>query len=414
MSGGPSHIDTFDPKPTLADFAGKPCPTSLERLGTPGRPTGLLMPSPLKFSLAGKSGLPISELFPELMMLADDLCVVRSLYADSAVHGSACLQANTGGTRLGGPSLGSWVSAGLGSLRDDVPAYVVLHDPRGGPNAGPANWSSGPLSPIHQGTLIRQTGPPLLALDNPAGVSNQTQSRVVDTVRRLNAEHARRRQDDAQLLARTRAMELAFQLQTSALDLFDLEKESAAVRESYGVGRGPTDVMGRQCLTARRLLERGVRYLQIYSGAAGLGDSWDGHSDCAANHRARAAESDRPMAAFLRDLKRTGLWNDTLVVWMGEFGRTPTADGVGKLGRDHHPHGFSIWLAGGPIKGGQAIGATDELGLQAVDRRYHVTDLLATILLAVGVQPPGLKRDHAGGQPLLFSREVHPILEAFS
>ncbi|MBY0589535.1 DUF1501 domain-containing protein [bacterium] len=414
MSGGPSQMDTFDPKPTLERFAGQLYGGEEKRIGTPGRPVGRLTPSPFRFDRKGESGLPVSEIFPFLAPAMDDLCVIRSMTTDSAAHGSACLQANLGTGRIGSPSLGSWASYGLGSERDRFPAFVVMHDPRGGPNSGSANWSAGSLASNHQGTVIRCEGDLLLDLASPPGVSLSGQRRLVDLVARLNQKHAAERGFDAALLGRVKAYEAAFRLQQEGVQLADWSSESKETLDLYGIGKKPTDPFGKRCLMARRLLERGVRFIQIYSGAAGTGDSWDGHFDCAENHRQRALETDQPIAGLMADLKRTGLWDETLLVWMGEFGRTPTADGVGKLGRDHNPHGFVAWLAGAGIKGGQTIGATDELGLKAVESPRHVTDLLATILMHLGMSPTELGRIGGGGKPSLFGSDIQPISEIWS
>jgi hypothetical protein len=414
MSGGPSQIDTFDPKPALARFAGQPYAGEEKRIGTPGRPIGRLTPSPFRFDQHGESGLSISEIFPHLSNSVDDLCLIRSMTTDSAAHGSACLAANLGTGRIGSPSLGAWTSYGLGSEQDDFPTFVVMHDPRGGPNSGSANWSAGSLTSNHQGTVFRCDGEPLLDLTNPPGISAIGQRKLIDLVKRLNEEHAQKRGLDPELVGRIRSYEGAYRLQQEAAQVVDLSQESKQTLDLYGIGQEITDPFGKQCLTARRLLEQGVRFVQIYSGAAGTADSWDGHFDCAENHRLRAKETDLPIAGLIADLKRTGLWNETLLVWMGEFGRTPTADGVGKLGRDHNPHGFVAWLAGAGIRGGQAIGSTDELGLKVVESPRHVTDLLTTILLHLGMEPSELGRRGPGGKPSLFGRETHPIVEIWS
>jgi hypothetical protein len=414
MSGGPSQIDTFDPKPQLARFEGQSYDGDEKRIGTPGRPIGRLTPSPFRFDQHGESGLAISGIFPSLARTIDDLCIIRSMTTDSAAHGSACLQANLGTGRVGSPSLGSWTSFGLGNENDDFPTFAVMHDPRGGPNSGSANWSAGNLPSNHQGTVFRCDGEPLLDLASPSGVSSNGQRRLIDLVSRLNQEHANERGSDPELVGRVRSYEAAFRLQQEGVNLVDFQSETKETLGLYGIDDPTTEPFGKQCLMARRLLERGTRFVQIYSGAAGTGDSWDGHFDCAENHRLRARETDRPIAGLLADLKRTGLWRETLVVWMGEFGRTPTADGVGKLGRDHNPHGFVAWLAGAGIKSGQVIGATDELGLKAVDSPYHVTDLLTTILLHLGIDPNEIGRAGADGKPSLFGRQTKPITSVWS
>ena len=383
MNGAPSHIDTFDPKPALTKFddTAYKGPTPV---GSNGRPIGRLMRSPFPFTRHGKSGLEISSLFPHTAKFADDLCVLRGMYTDTAAHASGCLQMNTGGVQIGKPSLGSWLSYGLGSLNESLPSYVVMTDPRGGPIAGASNWSAGFMAAKHQGTLFRGQGSPLLDLANPRGVSDKTQRDSLDLLKDLNETHQKDRPDETELSARIASYELAFRMQSTATTAVDLTKESARTRADYGLDDKRTADFGRKCLITRRLLERGVRFIQLYSGGGHIEDTWDGHNDCIANHTLHAGETDRPVAALMADLKRTGLWKDTLLVWGGEFGRTPTSEGVGKRGRDHNPFGFTMWLAGAGVKGGQAIGATDELGFKAVADRCHTSDLHATILHLLG------------------------------
>lgn len=384
MNGAPSQVDTFDPKPALSKFHGTPYKGDTP-VGSNGRPVGHLMQSPFPFRKHGQSGLEISSLFPNVARFADDLCVIRSLHTDTAAHASGCLQMNTGAVQIGKPSLGAWLSYGLGTQNENLPSFVVMTDPRGGPISGPSNWTAGFMPAGYQGTLFRGQGTPLLDLATPAGVGARTQRRALDLLASLNREHLQRHPGDSELAARIESYELAYRMQTSATEAVDLGRESAQTRALYGLDHPRTADFGRKCLIARRLLERGVRFIQLYSGGGHLEETWDGHSDCIANHRLHAGETDQPIAALMADLKRTGLWEDTLLIWGGEFGRTPTSEGVGKFGRDHNPHGFSMWLAGAGVKGGQAIGSTDELGFNAADERSHVSDLHATILHLMGM-----------------------------
>jgi hypothetical protein len=384
MNGAPSHIDTFDFKPALTKFNGTDYHGDLS-VGSNGRPIGHLMQTPFKFEKHGQSGLEISSLFPHTARFADDLCVIKSLYTDTAAHASGCLQMNTGNVQIGDPSLGAWLSYGLGTLNDSLPSFVVMTDPRGGPIGSASNWSAGFMPAAYQGTLFRSQGTPLLDLATPAGVGSKTQRQSLDLLARLNHEHLQTRPGDSELAARIQSYELAYRMQTSAAEVVDVNRESARIREQYGLDNKRTADFGRKCLITRRLLEKGVRFIQLYSGGGHLEDTWDGHTDCIANHKLHAGETDQPIAALMADLKRTGLWDETLLIWGGEFGRTPTSEGVGKPGRDHNPHGFCMWLAGAGVKGGQAIGSTDELGFKAVEQRCHISDFHATILHLMGL-----------------------------
>jgi hypothetical protein len=384
MNGAPSHVDTFDFKPALTRYHNSaykgPTP-----VGSNGRPIGHLMQTPFRFRKHGQSGLEISSLFPHTAKFADDLCVIRSMYTDTAAHASGCLQMNTGVVQIGKPSLGGWLSYGLGTENDSLPSFVVMTDPRGGPIGSASNWSAGFMPAAYQGTLFRSQGTPLLDLATPSGVSARSQRHALDLLARLNLEHLRSHPGDSELAARIQSYELAYRMQTTAARVVDLGREDRKTQERYGLFNPLTAPFGRKCLITRRLLEKGVRFVQLYSGGGHLEDTWDGHSDCIANHKLHAGETDQPIAALMEDLKRTGLWDETLLIWGGEFGRTPTSEGLGKPGRDHNPYGFSMWLAGAGVKGGQAIGATDELGFNAVLDRCHVSDLHATILHLMGL-----------------------------
>ena len=386
MNGGPSHVDTFDYKPALSKFDGRPYRGAVKEVGSNGRPVGHLMQSPFEFRQFGESGLWISDLYPQLSQFADDLCVLRSMHTDTAAHASGCIQMNTGNVQIGKPSLGAWLSYGLGTMQQDLPSFVVMTDARGGPVGGASNWSAGFMPAAYQGTLFRSVGTPLLDLETPQGVTERSQRKALDVLRTLNEAHLESRPGESELAARMATYELAYRMQTSAAEAVDLEAERPETRQRYGIDDERTADFGRNCLIARRLLERGVRFIQLYSGGGdGDNSTWDGHDDCVVNHQLHAGKTDRPIAALIADLKQTGLFDETVLIWGGEFGRTPTSEGVGKLGRDHNWHGFSVWLAGAGVAGGQAVGSTDELGFRAVEEPIHVSDLHATILHLLGL-----------------------------
>lgn len=385
MNGAPSQVDTFDPKPALEKYAGKPLPPDKKYINSGGRKVGFLTPAFRKFRPGGKSGLPVSDYFPEVRKHADKLAVLRSCHTDSHAHGSALVAMNTGKTFIGRPSLGSWALYGLGTLNQDLPGYVVILDKRGGPISGQPNWSSGFMSAAYQGTLFRPVGDPILDLRGPAHVDKAAQRSQLDLLAKLNQEHLDARPGGDELAARIASYELAYRMQAAAPKAVDLSQESGKTLEMYGVGKQPTDEFGRNCLVARRLVERGVRFVQLYSGGGHLDDTWDAHVNIEKNHGQHAAEIDRPIAALLTDLAQRGLLDSTLVVWGGEFGRMPFSEGQGELGRNHNPYGFSMWLAGGGVKGGIAYGATDEFGFEAVQNKVHLHDLHATILHLLGL-----------------------------
>ncbi len=419
MNGGPSQVDTFDPKPELSKWNGKQYSGEC-KVGSNGRPIGHLTQTTFKFRNHGQSGLPISSIYPHLSEHADDLCVIRSMHTDTAAHASGCIQMNTGSVTIGKPCLGSWLSYGLGSANQNLPSFVVMTDPRGGPIGSGSNWSSGFMPAAYQGTMFRSEGPPLLNLATPKGTSEKTQRLGLDLLKNLNEAHANRRKKgglvDDELMARIESYELAYRMQTAAAVAVDLERESVQTREMYGLDKKLTADFGRKCLITRRLIERGVRFIQLYSGGGHIEDTWDGHNDCISNHRLHGGETDQPIAALIADLKRTGLWDETLLVWGGEFGRTPTSEGVDRPGRDHNWHGFTMWLAGAGVKGGQAIGATDELGFAAVEDRAHVSDLHATILRLMGLNYEKLTYFHQGLDQRLtgVTREIKLIQKAFA
>jgi hypothetical protein len=379
MQGGPSHVDTFDPRPELKRLDGQPLPASFKsddlQLQFMKAAGGKLMASPFAFRKYGQSGLEISDLFRSVGRFADDLAVIRSCYHDSFIHGPALSLLHSGSVILGHPSVGSWVVYGLGCESDNLPAYLVMTD--GDIRISSSAYNSGFLPAVYQGTLVRAEGSPIQNLNLPSGITSGEQRLLLDQVNRWNRRHLEARRDDTSLAARIANYELAFRMQTAAPELIDISQETQATRERYGADREPTAKFGRMCLLARRMVERGVRFVQLYNS------DWDGHGECAQNHEQNAARIDRPIAGLLGDLKRRGLLESTLVVWTGEFGRTPVMQGY--KGRDHSPYGFTTWMAGGGIRGGQVIGATDELGFRAVEDRVHVHDLHATLLSLLGL-----------------------------
>ncbi len=380
MEGGPSHVDLFDPKDELTRTAGQPLPPSFGKVFTPmGVGGNTLMASRRKFAQHGQSGLWVSDWLPNLAGVADDLALVRSCWADGVNHVGSVCQMNTGSLLAGRPSLGSWVTYGLGTENRDLPAFVVMAD-AAEPVGGPGNWGNAWLPATFQGTPLRPSGPPILHLAPPEGVSSGRQRAKLDLIGDLDRRHAAPRADDSRLAARIAAYELAYRMQSAAPEAVDLSGESAETRELYGLEDPRCKEFGEMCLRARRLVERGVRFVQLYCGS---GSQWDAHRDLEGNHTRLCARADRPSAALINDLKRRGLLDQTLVIWGGEFGRTPMNEGTD--GRDHNPYGFSMLMAGGGIKGGVTLGSTDELGLRAVDNPVHVHDLHATFLHLMGL-----------------------------
>jgi Protein of unknown function (DUF1501) len=394
MYGGVSQVDTFDPKPELTRHSGTPIPSSTSDALLKGRNPGLLLGSSRKFTRQGQAGIAVSDLYPNFARCVDDVAIIRSMHADSFAHGSGLLQMNTGFVRQGYPSMGSWVTYGLGTVNQNLPGYVVLLDHRGGPISGPPNWGSGFMPATYQGTQFRTSGDPILNLRPPAGISSAQQRNQLDLLAKLSTNRQAAASDQVELAARIASFELAFRMQAQAPEAVDLASESAETKRLYGLDDARTERFGRRCLMARRLVERGVRFVQVYSGGGHLDENWDAHGDVNKNHELHCGETDQPIAALLTDLKRRGLLDETLVVWTGEFGRTPTAQG-GK-GRDHSPRGFSAWLAGGGVKGGQAYGTTDDFGYAAVENKVHVHDLHATILHLMGFDHTLLTYFHAG------------------
>ncbi|HEV3341130.1 MAG TPA: DUF1501 domain-containing protein [Pirellulales bacterium] len=409
MHGGPSHVDLFDPKPELTRHAGQPLPESYGMVMTRRKvAANPLLGCVRPFRPHGRSGLEISEFLPEISGLADDLCVLRSCHGDSVNHPQSVYQMNTGTVLMGKPSLGSWVSYGLGSENQDMPAFVVMPDPGGGIKGGPPAWGNGFLPAAHQGTQLRAGANPILNLRPPAEISPERQSAILDFIRARNAEHLADRQLDDELSARIKSYELAYRMQMAAPDLVDLSRETGETRRLYGIGEKHTDEFGTRCLLARRLIERGVRFVQLYAGDL---NGWDAHNDVPKNHGEMCLKTDKPIAGLLTDLKRRGLWQDTLVVWGGEFGRMPMSESG--TGRDHSPWGYSMWLAGGGVRGGMAYGATDPLGLRAEENKVHIHDLHATILHLLGLDHERLTFFHNGREERLTDvsgRVIHGIL----
>jgi hypothetical protein len=392
MSGGPSHVDLFDPKPKLVEYAGKPLPfeqPSLVRTRTVN-----CLPSPFAFKKHGECGMEISDLFPHLAQRADDLCLIRSMIADNINHNGAALQMNTGEQTFSRPSLGSWLLYGLGTENQNLPGFVVISPSQ--PAQGAPLWSSAFLPAAFQGTHVMDLKKPIADLSNPKFALAQ-QRKQLDVLKQLNELHEAEREEDTRLSARIESFELAFRMQTEAADAFNVDGESAATQQLYGIDQPTTEHFGRQCLLARRLVERGVRMVQLYHTQTSKRSScqlWDQHNGLRAELAANCAATDQPIAALLTDLKQRGLLNDTLVIWGGEFGRTPTAEG--KDGREHHPFGFSMWMAGGGMKGGLAYGNTDEFGWHAVEKKVHLHDLHATILHLMGIDHEKLTYRYSG------------------
>ena len=387
MNGGPSHVDTFDPKPLLNKYHGKPLPESHLRTE---RKTGAVMQSPFKFQPYGQSGVEVSELFPHTARFVDEMSVIRSMQSEVPNHEPSLMLMNCGHSRLPRPSMGSWVTYGLGSENQNLPGFLAMC-PGGYPIVSTNNWRSSFLPGAYQGTYLdtQQTDIDKLVANirNPKW-SRDVQERQLELLRRLNRNHAGEREKEAALEARIQAFELAFRMQMEAQEAFDLSRETQATLDAYG-----DTLHGRQLLLTRRLVERGVRFIQVWSGA---GQPWDNHDNLEAQHRKLSGDWDRPIGAFLADLKQRGLLESTLVMWGGEFGRTPVAELPGLSGRDHNHYGFSCWLAGGGVRGGTTFGATDDFGFQAQESPVHVNDLHATLLHLLGLDHRRLTYRYAG------------------
>ncbi len=384
MSGGVSQVDTFDPKPDLDRFHGQPLEGKGEIIVRQGHP-GPLMRSPFRFKRFGQSGIEVSEIFPCLAAKVDDLALIRSMHGKSNDHVQAHYELATGTVHMGFPSLGSWITYGLGTENSSLPAFVVIYDARGGPFGGPANWSAGFMPATYQGTIFRPSGDPIIDLRPPGTLAPEQQRARLDLLAKLNDRDLRKHPANSELAARISSYELAYRMQGCAPEAVDISRESHSVQKLYGLDNPVTAPFGQQCLMARRLVERGVRFVQLYHG--GLGnqdfDTWDAHRNVRENHSQHAAEVDKPVAGLLEDLKRTGLLDSTLVIWQAEFGRMPISQRG--LGRDHNPGAMTILMAGAKIRGGQVIGASDEFGYRAVVEPHSIHDLHATILHLLGM-----------------------------
>jgi hypothetical protein len=382
MQGGPSHLETFDPKPEMKKYDGQLLPAELRDfdLAQINTADAKILAPQFEFKKYGRSGLEISSLFPELAKHADKLAVIRSVYHELFIHGSALTMMHTGTRLLAHPSVGSWVTYGLGSETEGLPAYVAMTD--GYFRNGAATFSSGFLPAAYQGTYLRTQGAPIQNLNRPAALATDEQRWLLDQVNRWNARHRDSRPGDSRLDARIANYELAFRMQSAAPELIDLSQETQATRELYGIDEPATSAFGKMCLLSRRMVERGVRYIHL------VDVDWDGHGNCKGNHEGQAKKVDKPIAGLLEDLHQRGLLDETLIVWGGEFGRTPIMQGSD--GRDHHPYGFSMWMAGGGIRGGKTIGATDDFGFRAVEDKVHVNDIHATMLALLGLDHEAL------------------------
>jgi hypothetical protein len=397
MHGGPSHLETFDPKPELQRLAGQPLPASFGPVATRRKvAANPLLATKRTFRKFGQSGIEVSDFLPNMARCVDDLAVIRSCWADSVNHPQAVYQMNTGTILMGKPSLGSWIGYGMGTENQNLPAFVVLPDPGGGIKGGPPAYGSGFLPASYQGTVMRGGASPILDLRPASGLSGPEQRGVLDLVGAFNAHHHESRADDGELSARIQSYELAYRMQSAAPEAVELASETAVTKRLYGLDDARTAEFGTRCLLARRLVERGVRFVQLYSGDVG---GWDAHEDVETNHAAMCARTDRPVAGLLADLKGRGLLDTTLVIWGGEFGRMPMSE-QGK-GRDHNPHGFTMCLAGAGVKGGTVHGATDAVGLRAEVDRAHVHDLHATILHLLGIDHTRLTFPHNGREDRL-------------
>ena len=409
LEGGPSHLDTFDPKPKLLDLAGKPMPESFGRpITAMGTASNTIMPSRRVFKQYGQSGIPVSDWLPNIAQHVDDLAIIRSCWADGLNHVGSVCQMNTGSILAGRPSLGAWAMYGLGTANQNLPAFVVMAD---GAEVlgGTKNWSAGFLPAVYQGTQFRSGASPVYYVAPPDTVSDEQQRGKIDFLSQLNQRFSADKPEDTELLARLNSYELAYRMQAAAPEAVDLSKESEATKKLYGLDNPVTAKYGTMCLLARRLVERDVRFIQLYSGS---GSAWDAHNNIEGNHAKMCASSDLPIAGLLTDLKARGLLDSTLVVWGGEFGRTPFNEKGD--GRDHNPWGFTMWMAGGGVKGGQIIGQTDEIGLRAIEKRAHVHDLHATILHALGLNHFATLYEHNGRmeRPTINDGEV--ITELFA
>jgi hypothetical protein len=393
QSGGPSHLETFDPKPLLNKLHGQKRPAEFgdvkyQNVNSESR----LLGSKRKFKQYGKSGLWVSDILPHQAEVVDDICVLNSMYGDMVVHSAAQYQMMTGRVIPGFPAMGSWITYGLGSEAESLPAYVVMPDPHGAQEAGVPMYKNGFLPAVYQPTMLRPGSKPVLNLDLPPDVTLDRRRKTIDYIRSINEKNIPG--EDAEFSARISAYDTAFKMQTEAPEVFDISKESAETQEMYGVGKPDTDDYGRRCLLARRLVEKGVRFVCVVAGGGGADTEWDAHSNIESNHIKMAKLTDQPVAALIKDLKRRGLLDSTIVLWGGEFGRSPESEKGN--GRDHHNTGFTMWVAGGGFKGGTVYGATDDIGLKAVEKPVHFRDLHATMLYQMGLEQDALNYMYLG------------------
>jgi hypothetical protein len=411
MYGGPSHMDTFEYKPKLYPLDGKTI--EVKTFGRGGKKNeGRVVGPKWQFKQYGQCGKHVSDLFPHVGKHVDDIAFLHSMTADSPIHGSAMLMMNCGSLISGKPSLGSWVNYGLGSVNEDLPGYVVMLDNSGGPISGAKNWTSGYMPASYAGTVFRSQGDPILNLKNARDMPREQQRTLLNYLNTMNREHLGLRDDQSDLSSRIASYELAYRMQATAPEAIDLQSEPDHIKALYGMDGGRTEDFGRKCLLARRLVERGVRFIQVYSGGAHNDANWDAHGDLEKNHNFHAGNTDKAIAGLLEDLKQRGLLDETLVVWGGEFGRQPTAEYAKGTGRDHNAYGFTMWMAGGGIKGGVSYGETDELGAAAVKDRLHVRNLHATILDRMGIDPNNLSYFYGGlDQKLVGVEGAEPIRE---
>jgi hypothetical protein len=409
MYGGPSHIDTFDCKPAMKGMDGKT--VAVKTFGRGGhRNEGRIVEPRWSFKQYGQSGQWVSDLFPHLATCVDEIAFLKSMTADSPIHGSAMLMMNSGRILSGSPCLGSWINYGLGSVNENLPGFVVMLDPTGGPISGAKNWSSGFMPATYQGVIMRSSGTPIFDLNSPEAVTPEMQRTLLDFLYEANSEHLAPRADNSELAARIASYELAYKMQRHAPEAVELSQETEATLKLYGLENPQTEDFGRKCLLARRLVERGVRFIQIYAGGNHNDANWDAHGDLEKNHSFHAGRTDKPIAGLIHDLKQRGLLDQTLIIWGGEFGRQPTAEYANGTGRDHNAYGFTMWMAGGGIKGGQSVGATDELGSAAVEDPMHVKRLHATVLHQMGLDPNRLSYFFGGlDRKLVGVEPVEPI-----
>jgi hypothetical protein len=407
MHGGPSHVDLFDPKPALTKYGGQPLPKSFGQVMTRRKVAANPLLPPIKpFQKRGESGIEVSDFLPHISDVVDELCILRSCHGDSVNHPQSVYQMNTGSILMGKPSLGSWISYGLGNESKDLPSFVVMLDQGAGIKGGPPAWGSGFLPATYQGTTVRAGETPILHLKRPNNMSETQQRRLLDFVNRQNQKHLAARGNDNELSARIDSYELAFRMQKAAPEVVDISRESEATQKLYGLDDEATSEFGTRCLLARRMVEAGVRFVQLYSGDT---NGWDAHKDVLQNHGHYCKATDKPVAGLIKDLRQRGLLDDTLVIWGGEFGRMPMSE-QGK-GRDHNPWGYTVWMAGGGVKPGTVYGATDDVGLRAAENKVHIHDLHATILHLLGLDHELLTYFHNGREERLTDVAGNVITE---